>query len=124
MIRNIETRWNFERMDSYPELMPGRREVQSFPIYDGTHFYGQVSLSFENAKGQRFKKDFIFKESELPNIGRNSFAEVLIYFTQNGAYYYTSDHPNYQEIKMQNRNLMHEYWEDYKLRCRADLSKC
>lgn len=124
VIKNIETRWGFERMDSITEILPGRRVIKSFPIYHGANFYGQVSISWENYNGEKFRKEFIFKEENLSKITTKTHQEVVIYFMQNGAKYYTSQDDDFQRSKRKRRDLMHEYWEDYKSRCKKDLNNC
>jgi hypothetical protein len=126
VIRNIEVKWNQERMDGYPsELQPGVGVVESFPLPFKQHFFGPVDIFWENANGDQFSQKLFFSEENLPRIGRKSFDDVLIYFDQNGMWYYTSDDMGFSEIKKRNRDRMYKIWLHHKKdKCEYNLARC
>ena len=119
-IYNIRGTWNRYYLSGENRLAPGGGASQNFAIDDKSDFYGPVHLEWENAAGKKFTKDFVFKKEELPTyllmewqqrrirekhekeggniLGDKTYARVEFYFDQDGVVYYTSDHPEIEQI--------------------------
>lgn len=72
-----------------------------FGVYKYSDFFGHVHAEWENAKGEKLTKDFVFKKEDLPSYKTRykRGVYVILYFSQTDLEYYTSDNPNIEKIK-------------------------
>ena len=103
VVRNMKVNWNGYHLlkVSGPVSTCGTSE-QNFNLNNPSDFFGPVHIEWENAKGKKLTKDFIFKKEDLPNFKRYGpyiYHYVALYFTQNGLEYYTSSNPDIKKIR-------------------------
>lgn len=106
-IKNVKVIWNGLRLIEESDLDVCRSSKHSIYLDEISSFFGPVHVEWENAKGEKFIKDFIFKKDDLPNIGKSKMPNeanyhgryVRLYFDQNNFEYYTFDSPGILEIE-------------------------
>ena len=105
LIKNIKVIWNGYRPVGASDLEFCGVHAQSYNLDRDSDFFGPVHVEWENAKGEKLSKDFVFKKEELPSMknrhkpGLENDSYVDLYFTQNDVQHYTSDTPNLKEIR-------------------------
>jgi hypothetical protein len=104
-IRNITGDWNGYYLHGDTLLHSGQSSSKVFSVESKSHIFGPVHLEWENAKGEKFRKDFVFKKEELPTYAKtfgapkNYYNYIRFYFDQDGVEYYTSDNPDIEKIE-------------------------
>lgn len=101
VLKNIKVNWNGFNVLGVPDLGACSEATRFHYI---KNFFGPVHAEWENAKGKKLTKDFIFKKEDLPSYkkrGRkgSKYTYVTLYFTQSDMEYYTSDNPNIKAIE-------------------------
>lgn len=123
-IRNIKVIWNgyrlLERSGPYDLCRAGGG--QNFTLRKQSDLYGPIHAEWENAKGEKVSKDFIFKKSDMPTFKRSRFGKhvyhkIILFFTQTDLEYYTSDNPNIKEIEWEKSgNWINKWFEEEGIR--------
>ncbi len=122
-IQNIQVIWNgyhlLERSGPYDLCRSGGG--QSFTLRKKSDLFGQVHAEWENAKGKKISKDFIFKKEDLTS-NPYHLSYIILFFTQSDVEYYTSDNPNIKEIEWKkSSNWVNKWFEkEEKHRCVND----
>lgn len=129
-IRNIQVNWNGYHLlkTSGPKNTCFGRDEQSFTLKKKSDLFGPVHAEWENAKGEKISKDFIFKKDDLPsftkgkNYGHYEYPLIILFFTQESVEFYTSDNPNLKQIEREKRgNWVNKWFEkEGKHRCVND----
>lgn len=128
-IKNIKVIWNgyrlLERSGPYDLCRAGGG--QNFTLRKQSHLYGPVHAEWENAKGEKISKDFVFKKEDMPTFKRSIFGKhvyhiIILFFTQSDVEYYTSDNPNLKEIEWEKSgNWINKWFEkEYTHKCVND----
>lgn len=92
MIKNIEVRWALKNVLSLPALSPGDSRTQSFYIKKEDDFFGEVSVSWYNARGEKMSKNFVLRKEHLPSINdKFAFNYAQFYFFQDDVEVISSD---------------------------------
>ena len=65
-IKNVKVIWNGLRLIEESDLDVCRSSKHSIYLDEISSFFGPVHVEWENAKGEKFIKDFIFKKDDLP----------------------------------------------------------
>jgi hypothetical protein len=95
LIKNIQCNWVQKNVLSLSALNPGNSRSQSFYIKKNSDFFGLVSMSWDNASGERVKKEFRFRETNLPSMADSTtYNYVQFYIDQNDLEIVTSDAPD------------------------------
>ena len=129
-IKNINVTWNGYHLLDTPSTInlcgKGGGE-QNFFLKKESDLYGLVHTEWENAKGEKISKEFIFKKEDMPTFKRSIFGKhvyhkIILFFTQTDVEYYTSDNPRFKEIEWEKRgNWTNKWFEDEgKHRCVND----
>lgn len=94
-IKNIQCSWVEKNVLSLSLLEPGKSRSQSFYLKKNSDFFGLVLMSWSNASGERVRKEFQFKEINLPSMADSTtYNYVQFYIDQNGFEIVTSDAPD------------------------------
>jgi hypothetical protein len=124
LIKNINGVWVGRKLVAY-RLLPGQGSSESFGMRDVKEFYGQVHLTWENEAGQKFEKNFIFSETDLPISeieDANKRAKMKDYtkadyvkfeFTQDGVEFYTSYTPGGRERSKNSGKIKNQIRQEY-----------
>lgn len=101
VVKNIEVKWNKYYLPKASNLNFCGVDSSGYNIDTYSSFFGPIHIEWENAKGQKLTKDFVFTEDQLPNMrkSRPSLSSVKLYFTQDNVYLYTSDTANLKQIE-------------------------
>ena len=122
-IRNIQVIWNGYRLldDPGPENTCFGMNQQSFTLRAKSDLFGPVHAEWENAKGKKISKDFIFKKEDLTSRPYH-LSTIILFLTQSDVEYYTSDNPNIKEIEWEKSgNWVNKWFEkEGKHRCVND----
>lgn len=119
-IRNIHVVWNqYHLLDrSGPINVCGKGGIeQNFTLQKQSDLFGPVHAEWENAKGEKISKDFIFKKEDMPTFKRSIFGKhvyhvIILFFTQSDLEYYTSDNPRFKEIEWEKSgNWINKWFE-------------
>jgi hypothetical protein len=101
VIKNVKVKWDkvYPLGKSEMKFCGGLSQHQW--IDRDSDFFGPVHIEWENAKGEKLTKDFLFTKDQLPGMKNRDkvHAFVEFYFTQDDVYLYTSDTPNLKEIR-------------------------
>lgn len=113
-ISNIQVIWNGYRLLknnwSYDLCRSGGG--QSFTLLKKSDLFGPVHAEWENAKGKKISKDFIFKKEDLTS-GPYHLSTIILFFTQDDVEYYTSDNPRIKEIEWEKSgNWINKWFEE------------
>ncbi len=123
-IKNIQVIWNGYKLLDDPNSVNvcGRGGFQqSFTLRKKSDLFGPVHAEWENAKGKKISKDFIFKEEDLTSRPYH-LSTIMLFFTQSEVEYYTSDNPRIREIEWEKSGNWINKWfeEEGKRRCVND----
>ncbi len=123
VVRNMEVIWNGYALlkESGPDTVCRGGGGQSFNLKKRSDFFGPVHAEWENAKGQKIAKDFIFKKEDFPSFAKGAkfdnfkYPQVYLFFTQSDVEYYTSDNPNIRRIQREKQgNWVYKWFEKEK----------
>jgi len=106
-IKNVSVVWSGYRLLDIPGPINicGKGGIeQNLFLKKESDLFGPVHAEWENAKGDKISKDFIFKKEDMPTFKRSAFGQyvyhkIILFFTQTDVEYYTSDNPNIKEIE-------------------------
>ena len=91
---------------------------QSFGLKNRSDLFGPVHAEWENAKGEKVSKDFVFNKSDFPSFAKgekyhpNHYPSISLFFTQSDLEYYTSDNPHFKEIEWEKSgNWINKWFE-------------
>ena len=106
-IRNIKVIWNGYHLlkESGPYNVCNWGGGQSFGLKKRSDLFGSVHAEWQNAKGEKISKDFIFNKNDFPSFAKGEkyrpfeYPYIILFFTQSDVEYYTSDNPNIKEIE-------------------------
>lgn len=122
-IKNIKVIWNGYRLlkESGPFNACKYGGGQSFAIKKRSDLFGSVHAEWENAKGEKISKDFIFKKEDLTS-NPYHLSTIILFFTQSDIEYYTSDNPNIKEIERRKSGDWTNKWfeKDWEHKCVND----
>ncbi len=122
-IKNIKVVWNGYRLlkESGPYDVCNWGGSQSFGLKKKSDLYGPVHAEWQNAKGEKISKDFIFKKEDLTSDPYH-LSTIILFFTQTDVEYFTSDNPNIKEIEWQKSgNWINKWFEkEYVHKCVND----
>lgn len=91
-IKNIKVNWASKANLTLPNLNPGDTRTQSFYLKSKDNFFGEVMVSWNNARGEMLTKNFTIQKIHLPSIDEKyGFNYVQLYFSQTDAEVITSD---------------------------------
>lgn len=113
-IKNIQVVWNgyrlLENNWSYDLCRSGGG--QSFNLRKKSDLFGPVHAEWENAKGKKISKDFIFRKKDLTS-NPYHLSTIILFFTQTDVEYYTSDNPRIKEIELEKSgNWVNKWFEE------------
>lgn len=117
-IRNIQVIWNGYRLlkESGPENTCFGMNERSFTLAKKSDLFGPVHAEWENAKGKKISKDFIFKKEDLTSRPYH-LSTIILFFTQSDVEYYTSDNPRIKEIEREKSgNWINKWFEEEGIR--------
>ncbi len=116
MIKNIEVRWALKNILSLPALSPGDSRTQSFYIKSDDDFFGEVVVSWYNARSEKLSKNLVFRKEHLPSVSdKFAFSYAQLYFSQENVEIIISDIvDNNGKAKMMDRMMI-----KYKLEAEA-----
>jgi uncharacterized protein YodC (DUF2158 family) len=112
-IRNIQVVWNGYRLlkESGPFNACKYGGGQSFALRKKSDLFGPVHAQWQNAKGEKISKDFIFKKEDLAS-NPYHLSTIVLFFTQTDVEYYTSDNPRFKEIEWEKSgNWVNKWFE-------------
>ncbi len=113
-IRNIQVIWNGYRLLDNPNSVNVCGQggfQQSFALKKKSDLFGPVHAEWENAKGEKISKDFVFRKEDLASDPYH-LSDVFLFFTQSDVEYYTSDNPNIKEIEWEKSgNWVNKWFE-------------
>ncbi|MBM5781838.1 MAG: hypothetical protein FJ368_00260 [Pelagibacterales bacterium] len=117
MVKDIRVNWVSKNVLTLPNLGPGDSRTQTFYIKQEVDFFGDVSVSWMNARGEKLMKNFTIQKDHLPSIkDKFSFSYVQFYFSQDDIEIITSDIVDISgKSKMMDR-LMIKHRSDAELR--------
>lgn len=123
-IKNIQVIWNGYHLLDLPgpiNLCGKGGGEQSFALQKKSDLYGPVHAEWQNAKGEKISKDFIFKKEDLTSDPYH-LSTIILFFTQTDVEYFTSDNPNIKEIEWQKSgNWINKWFEkEYVHKCVND----
>ncbi len=122
-IRNIQVIWNGYNLlkVSGPKDSCFGMDEQSFAVRREPDIFGPVHAEWENAKGDKISKDFIFKKDDLTSRPYH-LSTIYLFFTQTDVEYYTSDNPNIKKIEREKSgNWISKWYEkEGKTKCVND----
>ena len=115
-VKNIKVVWNeyrlLERSGPYDVCRSGGG--QSFALRKKSDLFGPVHAEWQNAKGEKVSKDFIFKKEDLTSRPYH-LSIITLFFTQSDVEYYTSDNHNIKQIEEEKRgNWVNKWFEEEK----------
>ncbi len=123
-IRNVQVIWNgYNLLD-----LPGPISIcgkgggqQSFALRKKSDLFGPVHAEWQNAKGEKISKDFIFKKEDLIS-NPYHLSTIVLFFTQTDVEYFTSDNPRFKEIEWEKSGNWINKWfeEEYTHKCVND----
>ena len=129
-IRNIQVVWNgyYLLKESGPYNVCAWGGGQSFALRNKSDLFGPVHAEWENAKGEKVFKDFLFEKSDFPSFAKgekyrpHEYPYIILFFTQTDVEYFTSDNPNIKEIEWQKSgNWINKWFEkEYVHKCVND----
>lgn len=113
-ISNIEVRWARKANLVLPSLNPGESNGQSFYIRGDSDFFGEITVSWLNARGERVSKIFEIRQENLPSLSnRRSHNYVQLYFGQEDFEVVSSDSPDLRNKVRKMESLMRRYSQVY-----------
>lgn len=122
-IKNIEVIWNGYRLlkTTGPKNTCFGMDEQSFALRKKSDLFGPVHAEWQNAKGEKISKDFIFKKEDLTS-NPYHLSTIVLFFTQTDVEYYTSDNPRFKEIEWEKSGNWVNKWfeEEYTHKCVND----
>lgn len=92
-IIHVQCRWN-KKLLTLARLNPGDSRSQTFQIKKQSEFFGPISVSYENQKGEVVSKKFSFKKENMPSISEDTYNYVQFYFTHDDIEVVASDAPD------------------------------
>lgn len=125
-IQNIQVIWNGYHLlkESGPFNACKYGGGQSFTLIKKSDLFGPVHAEWENAKGKKISKDFIFRKEDLTSRPYH-LSTIILFFTQSDVEYYTSDNPRIKEIEWEKSGNWVNKWfeEEGKYRCVNDAKE-
>jgi hypothetical protein len=122
-IKNIQVIWNGYRLlkESGPYNVCNWGGGQSFALRKKSDLFGPVHAEWQNAKGEKISKDFIFKKEDLIS-NPYHLSTIVLFFTQTDVEYFTSDNPRFKEIEWEKSGNWVNKWfeEEYTHKCVND----
>lgn len=113
-ISNIHCEWVGKNKLNLPVLNPGDTRSQSFYIRKPEDFFGQISISWNAANGQRQDREFVFNKNNLPSIADSTtYNYVQFYLDQNEVEIMTSDAPDLSGKSRKMDRLLGGYRQAY-----------
>ncbi|OFW79778.1 MAG: hypothetical protein A2887_01545 [Alphaproteobacteria bacterium RIFCSPLOWO2_01_FULL_40_26] len=112
-IKNITCEWAGHVL-TLPALNPGDSRSQSFYLSSAARFFGLVKLSWTNDDGEIVRREFFFKENNLPSFDDpTTYNYVQLYFDQHGMEIISSDAPDLTGKTQKMDQLLAIYHEKY-----------
>jgi hypothetical protein len=113
-IKDVRCNWVGKNVLTLPALMPGDSRSQSFYISGSSEFFGEVVVSWVNSQGESVKKEFLFREKNLPSIDdHTTYNYVQLYFDQFDLEVVSSDVADLGGKNRRMESLMKQYKEQY-----------
>lgn len=114
-VTNVEVNWAGKKTLFLPALNPGESSGQSFYMNRDSDFFGSITVSWYNMRGEKMVQTFDMRRENLPSISRaRDHNYVQIYFGQEDFEVVSSDSPNLRGKVRRMEILMKQYSEAHR----------